>query len=230
MPFLIDGYNLLHASGVFGRGPGTLENARLALLNFLSIHLEPHDLKYTTIVFDAKDAPPGLPDTYDLQGMTIRFARGYSDADALLEEMIAAHTTPRRLTVVSSDHRVQRAGRKRRATAVDSDVWCNQLVSQFRERRHNQSSADDTPKSWEKPSGRDSAEVLADGDWQKEFADIDVDAIAAEEFGPDGVPSQSAADAENGIEDDADILSDKECGDVDNPFPQEYLDDLSDEL
>ncbi len=38
MPFLIDGYNLLHVTGILGTGSraGTLERARLALLNFLA--------------------------------------------------------------------------------------------------------------------------------------------------------------------------------------------------
>jgi predicted RNA-binding protein with PIN domain len=228
MPFLIDGYNLLHASGVFGNGPGTLENARLALLNFLSIHLEPHDLKYTTIVFDAKDAPPGLPDTYDLQGMTIRFAKGYFDADALLEELIASHSAPRRLTVVSSDHRVQRAGRKRRASVVDSDVWCNQLTRQKRERQHPSESGGD----WVKPTGRGPQDENS-GDWQKEFADIDVDAIAAEEFGApsnSSSPGKSTAGRSPESHHNAPDSGDKDCGDMDNPFPQEYLDGLADEL
>ena len=41
-------------------------------------------------------------------GITVHFARD-SDADAMIEDLIAAHHTPRTLTVVSSDHRIQRA-------------------------------------------------------------------------------------------------------------------------
>ena len=38
MSLLIDGYNLLNAVGILGRGvgPGSLERSRLALLNFLA--------------------------------------------------------------------------------------------------------------------------------------------------------------------------------------------------
>ena len=68
----------------------------------------------TTIVFDAKQAPPGLPHQLDHGGITVIFARGYDDADELIEELIASNSTPRRLTVVSSDHRIQRAARRRR--------------------------------------------------------------------------------------------------------------------
>ena len=42
MALLIDGYNLLHASGILGRGvgPGGLERSRLALLNFVAERVE----------------------------------------------------------------------------------------------------------------------------------------------------------------------------------------------
>ena len=59
--------------------------------------------------------------------MTIRFAPRDSDADTLIEELIRADTSPKRLTVVSSDHRIQNAARRRRAQPIDSDVWCAEL-------------------------------------------------------------------------------------------------------
>jgi predicted RNA-binding protein with PIN domain len=124
VPLLIDGYNLLHVTGLFGRGVrGSLEASRTALLNFLVAALEPRERTGTTIIFDASDAPPGLPDRYSHHGVAVRFAREYDSADEMLEELIAAHHSPKRLTVVSSDHRVQRAATKRRATAVDSHRW-----------------------------------------------------------------------------------------------------------
>ena len=55
--------------------------------------------------------------------MPIRFAAGYDSADTLIEELILACSSPRSLTVVSSDHRIQRAAKKRRAEAIDSEVW-----------------------------------------------------------------------------------------------------------
>jgi predicted RNA-binding protein with PIN domain len=124
MPVLIDGYNLLHVTGLFGRGPrGSLEASRNALLGFLAAALQPNERALTTVVFDAAEAPPGLPDRYSIHGIAVHYARDYESADDLLEVLIAAHHSPRKLTVVSSDHRVQRAAKKRRATAVDSHVW-----------------------------------------------------------------------------------------------------------
>ncbi len=126
MRLLIDGYNLMYAAGIVGppgRGVGGLERSRAALIQFVAGTLEPGDKSSAVVVFDAAGAPPGLPHTLMIDGVTIRFAKGYADADELLEELIAADNTPRRLTVVSSDHRVQRAARRRKAAAVDSDVW-----------------------------------------------------------------------------------------------------------
>ena len=63
MSLIIDGYNLMHAAGIVGRGagPGFLERSRLAVLNFVVESLEPAALATTTVVFDARQAPPGLP-------------------------------------------------------------------------------------------------------------------------------------------------------------------------
>ena len=129
MPLLIDGYNLLHVTGILGRnvGPGSLERARQVLLKFLAKSLDAGDRDATTIVFDAANAPWGATTAQQFRGLQIRYAVGYEDADALLEELIRADSAPRRLTVVSSDHRIQRAARRRRATAIDSDVWFEQL-------------------------------------------------------------------------------------------------------
>lgn len=138
MALLIDGYNLLHVTGIFGkgRGPGSFQRSREALLRFLAASIDFQRHRDTTIVFDAADAPPDLPDTIEHEGLVVRYARNYPDADTLIEELIAQHSTPRKLLVVSSDHRIQRAARRRRARSIDSDVWYSK-VWQHRNRRHN---------------------------------------------------------------------------------------------
>jgi uncharacterized protein len=130
MPLLIDGYNLLHVTGIVGETKGTagpFQRSREALLNFLATSISEREVTQTTIVFDAADAPPGLPRTVSHRGMTVRYASEYASADALIEELIEAHHAPRTLTVVSSDHRIQRAARRRRAAAIDSDRWYSEL-------------------------------------------------------------------------------------------------------
>jgi hypothetical protein len=130
MALLIDGYNLLHASGILGRGigPGSLERSRAALLNFLAESLAADDLARTTVVFDAREAPPGLPRSVQHRGITVCFAEPGGDADGVIEQLIAADSSPRRLTVVSSDHRLHRAARRRHAKPIDSDQWYLQVV------------------------------------------------------------------------------------------------------
>ena len=139
MSIIIDGYNLIAAVGIIGRGvgPGGLERARLALLNFLAESLPPGEIGGTTVVFDAKNAPPGLPRIVNHRGLTVRFASRYPDADSLIEELIVEESSPRGLTVVSSDHRIQRAARRRKAVPVDSDVWHAGVVRGRRERQAN---------------------------------------------------------------------------------------------
>ncbi len=134
MSLLIDGYNLLYVAGIAARGfgMGALARSRLGVLRFLVESLDPLELARTTVVFDARGAPPGLPRTLGYHGITVRFASRNQSADELIEELIRADTAPRQLTVVSSDHQVQRAARRRHARAVDSDVWHDEVLRRNR--------------------------------------------------------------------------------------------------
>ncbi|MGO9109270.1 MAG: NYN domain-containing protein [Thermoguttaceae bacterium] len=149
MLYLIDGYNLLNVASVPVpiRGRANLEKARLALLNFLAESLDPEEVAQTVVVFDAHDPPPGLPREMRHKRLLVRFAPRDEDADTLIEELIREDTSPRRLTVISSDHRIQRAAKRRRARAVDSDVWYAEVL---RARQQRQQAAADGP---ERPGG-----------------------------------------------------------------------------
>jgi uncharacterized protein len=81
------------------------------------------DRRETFVVFDARNAPVGTPRQTEYCGLTVRFAAGYEEADNLLEELIEDHPAPHTLTVVSGDRRIQRAARRRKARAIDSDAW-----------------------------------------------------------------------------------------------------------
>src|SRR5690606_3973739 len=109
MRLLIDGYNLLHVSGVFAPrgGPASLERSRNALLAWLAATLEADEITHTTVVFDAREAVAGRPSSFNYRGISVMFASEYEDADALIEALVRAESAPRRLTVVSSDHRIQ---------------------------------------------------------------------------------------------------------------------------
>ncbi len=149
MSLIIDGYNLLNVAGCFGhgRGPGGLKRAREAMLNLLAESIPADEVPRTIVVFDASESPWGSASATMHKGLSVRFAAKDSDADSLIEELIAADSAPRRLTVVSSDHRLQRAAHRRKATAIDSDQWFAQLMRD----RHEQHAADPAPNL--KPEG-----------------------------------------------------------------------------
>ncbi len=129
MRILIDGYNLLFQSQLVGtgRGPNWLQKARQRLINHLSSKLPPDLASQTHIVFDASQ---GIEPTHDQtlpSGMRVVFANDHPEADDLLEELIRRHHAPKSLTVVSSDMRVRRCARARRAISLDSQAFLDQL-------------------------------------------------------------------------------------------------------
>jgi uncharacterized protein len=200
MSLIIDGYNLIHAAGIVGRGvgPGGLERSRLAVLNFVVESVPPAELATTTVVFDAQDAPPGLPREMVHRGIMVRFSTGYESADELIEHLIERESAPRRLIVVSSDHRLHRAARRRKAQAIDSDIWYEQTIAE-RNLRHR--AAKTGPQKPPAPLPAGEVEY-----WLAKFGDPKTDA-----------PGSTTPDI-NTKDDVKDV--------VDEIFPQEYLDSI----
>jgi uncharacterized protein len=161
MALLIDGYNLLYVTSIFGAaGAGTeLHRSRLALLDFLAASISERERGQTTIVFDATGAPPGLPSSATHEGMSVFFARRHANADEMIERLLDECRAPKSLTVVSSDHRIQRAARQHGAAYVDSDKWYAELQAARRER-------DAIGDSLAKPDGQSPEEVSY---WVDEF-------------------------------------------------------------
>ncbi len=225
MAILIDGYNLMHVTGIHGRGhgwgKGSLERARNALLSFLTASLGPDELLQTTVVFDANEAPPGLPRQTKQGGMTIQFAAEYEDADALIEELIRVHSVPRQLIVVSSDHRVQRAARRRKATAIDSDRWFDEIVQ-----RQIQREASPEPLDAKPTPSLSKADVQH---WLAQFADADLESEFKGEANrkPQAKPSSFKRTNPSPTRDSSDK---NEELDISNPFPPGYADDLFEDL
>jgi predicted RNA-binding protein with PIN domain len=138
MPYLIDGYNLLHAMGLLrGRvGPAGLEKARLGLLGLLrAVYGE--EASAVRVVFDAANAPPGAAEEENYQGIHVHFAVQQEQADDLIESMIRHDPAPRQLTVVSDDHRIQRAAQRRHCTVSGCAEYLDWLERHRRERRRS---------------------------------------------------------------------------------------------
>ncbi|HEY2251802.1 MAG TPA: NYN domain-containing protein, partial [Planctomycetaceae bacterium] len=126
---LIDGYNLMHAAGMAQRDykPGELLKCRTQLLRFLLGKLSAAEIRAATIVFDARDPPPDRPAQVVISGLKVLFASPSGDADVVIQQWLARHSSPRRVTLVSSDRVLQRAARGCRAKFVGSDEFLHDL-------------------------------------------------------------------------------------------------------
>lgn len=175
MRYLIDGYNLLHAMGLLAGkvGPHGLEKARLALLGRL---LGDHGSAAAdvTVVFDASRAPPDAVPEVFYQQIHVLYALD-GEADDLIEALIQRDAVPRQLTVVSDDHRIQRAARRRRCLALG----CMEYLDHMERLRRCKPSA---PDALAKPQGGSDEEKQH---WLREFADLADDPRVREALGPD---------------------------------------------
>jgi len=136
---LIDGYNLLFTAGFEGRsrGRGWLERARQRLVKHLEARLPAMEHERTLVVFDVsvdvvKACERELEDIRGMaasvsSGIQVAFAFEFEEADDMLESLIRKHSTPKKLTVVSSDNRIRKCAMARRATSIGSDEFLTRL-------------------------------------------------------------------------------------------------------
>jgi predicted RNA-binding protein with PIN domain len=182
---IIDGYNLMHAAG-YGRrqyGPGGLERARNRLLAELGRQIPSELLSDSTIVFDAAEAdardqvdPIAAPSKFRVQ-----FTEPGTDADSVIETMLATHSSPKQILVVSSDHRLHKAASRRQARCMDSEEFLKILENPASALRQLQPSTKATQgKSQPKSAGKDRKPAVAQEeltDVLDEFLQIDVSEI-----------------------------------------------------
>lgn len=138
MRYLIDGYNVMYAGGLLGKrlGPRGFHRVRTRFLNDLADRLGPVDAHRTTVVFDASNSPEDAVAQTSHKGLSIIYAVDDENADARIERLIAAHSAPKGLTVVSSDNRVRQAAGRRRARALSADeFWM--MLDAMKSRRSN---------------------------------------------------------------------------------------------
>ena len=164
--FLIDGYNLIHAMTSLGKrvGPGVLEKARLRLLSLLH-HSLGNQSASVTVVFDAAGAPAGSTSKHVVEEMKIYFALKGQQADDVIEELIQHDAAPKQLTVVSNDHRLQQAARRRKAKVMS----CEAFVDMLGRLRRRQAAAVAGPEKKEKETPEEASRLL------EEFGDLDED-------------------------------------------------------
>lgn len=192
---LIDGYNLMHAAGLArpSYGPGDLERCRHRLLRLLVNYLTDEELNRAKVVFDAYDAPEGLPNRYSFEGLQVRFADPGYDADSLIEELIVAHSAPRQIIVVSGDRRLQKAAHRRRAKFIGSIAFLEEILERIPRRDR-----EDTPLE---PHPKYDGELTSGelDQWMDLFGDVDQ--MIEQEFSKQTEPQSQEVDVSEPAED-----------------------------
>ena len=220
MPTIVDGYNVILQSGLLRgrRAPDFLQRARNALIGLIASRM-PNQM--TTVVFDAAQAPPNREATYVDRGVHVRFAVDHDEADELIEELIRRESAPRKLTVVSSDHRIRKAAQRRGAVSVDALDWLDQL----RNARISDRSSGPLPPANVATSERDTPVPLSPEQiepWIEAFSlePSEWDALFAEDTATTSLPeNDSTKSTQVGNQPDSQLP-------FENPFPEGYGEDL----
>lgn len=180
MRWLIDGYNVMHAAGIAEAGMGRerFQKARKRFLDQIAQAIGDMVVE-TTIVFDANKPPADFPIESNYRGITVVFALADASADARIERILARHSTPKALTVVSSDREVRQAASRRKARVMKADEFLDRLPTLAYERR--------PPNPGPDPEAARHAPVLDEAErayWQEVFGAVDA--------GSEATPSASA--------------------------------------
>jgi len=127
MPIIIDGHNLLHAIYKVHEGSGSISDIQLCRIigRYLKLTGETGE-----IIFDGT-GPRDKSGFDNISNLEVSFAGQGRDADIIIEDKIKTSTAPRRLTIVSSDQRLRKAGRVRKTTVIKSEVFWNLVQKQL---------------------------------------------------------------------------------------------------
>jgi predicted RNA-binding protein with PIN domain len=120
MPLLLDAYNVLHVTGVLPPDLAGIDLEELADLIAGSRHRhEP-----AILVCDG----PARHHRVSHPSVHVRFAGPGKTADDLIARLIRRSTSPRRMTVITSDREIAQAVRRRRATVIESERFLQMLA------------------------------------------------------------------------------------------------------
>lgn len=164
---LIDGYNLMHVAG-FAReryGPRELQRQRERFLDWLRQRIPPRLRSLTIVAFDAGEADGQYVEQGTHGELRLLYSPRGLEADDLIEELIALHSAPKQLQVVSSDHRLHKAARKRKATCLDSEAFVTLMGRLAREAAAHRAAAEELAK----PTGELPEETA---EWLQVFAEV----------------------------------------------------------
>ncbi len=127
---LVDTYNVLHHPLAHRELPPDAGPAELAAL----IAAGRHRRSKAVLVCDGTPRNMGplahrcAQLRFQVEHADLIYAGPGRDADSLIERLIEADHAPRRMSVVSSDRRLQKAARRRRAKVIPSDEFLISLI------------------------------------------------------------------------------------------------------
>jgi predicted RNA-binding protein with PIN domain len=182
MQTLIDGYNLMHELGLLDKQtrPEAFRKARSRFLDKLAKGLGAVAAYQTTVVFDATQGPRHLPGEATHKGLTIIFADEDEGADARIERLIATHSAPRSLTVVSTDRRIRQAAARRKARTLTADAFWEHVENAT---RPAPAAPSRTPEDESRLHGLTPEQAA---DWLETFRDLASRRETQEALGQDG--------------------------------------------
>ncbi len=143
MPVIIDGHNLLRSIQKAFEDFESITAVRLCQIvgRFLKLMGEKGE-----IVFDGT-GPRDKSGFDNISNLEVFFAGIGMDADTVIEDKIKASTAPRRLTVVSSDRRLRKAARARKAISVKSELFWNSVQKQLSRKKNDKRTSRKTPRT-----------------------------------------------------------------------------------
>ena len=126
---LIDTYNVLHA--IEGLGPDAAELTVDSLGRLIASSR--HRGEACLLICDGNQGVSG--EIEGASGVQRRYVGAGRDADSEIERILASNSAPRRILVVSSDHRLRRAAEKRKAKWMDSPSFLARILGDAEVRR-----------------------------------------------------------------------------------------------
>ena len=136
--FIIDGHNLLHSICQAGDDSQVISDVQLCRIvgRYLRRIGETGE-----IVFDGT-GPPDKSGFDNISNLEVLFAGIGTDTDTVIEEKIRANTAPKRLSIVSSDRRLRKAAQARKATAIKSETFWNNVQKQLSQKEKTKEPAE----------------------------------------------------------------------------------------
>ena len=136
--FIIDGHNLLHSICQAADGSQVISDVQLC--GVVGTYLERIG-QGGEIIFDGT-GPPNKSGFDNISNLEVFFAGIGTDTDTVIEEKIRANTAPKRLSIVSSDRRLRKAAQARKATAIKSEVFWNNVQKQLSQKERKKEPAE----------------------------------------------------------------------------------------